>query len=136
MKKSVTCFAALFAMLFGSLAFGGGSEVRLQAQLSSGGTDLAGGAVEFRQRFDQGGRRQFSVQVENLQPGDMFDVMIAGQVVGKITIDDFGRGGLNYDDNFEPGVDDPATRFPDNFPALDGGEQVVVGPVSGTLQAK
>lgn len=61
--------------------------------------------------------------------------MVAGANVGTIVIDDFGVGNQAFDDNFELG-DDPATQFPANFPALDGGEPVVVGPLSGTLQTK
>ncbi len=115
-------------------AFAGGTELRLRGRLMSPATigDVSGKA-EYRLKD---GRRQFSIEIQGFQPGDVFDAMIAGAVIGTIVVDDFGIGDLNYDDNFEPGVDDPATLFPANFPALDGGELVQVGPLSGTLQRR
>lgn len=129
--------AVTICLIAGGMTWAGGSELRLQAQITADPSagDISG-KVEFRQRFDKGGRRQFSAQIEGLEPGSMYDVMVAGIVVGKIVVDAAGVGDLNFDDNFEAGVDDPATQFPPNFPSLDGGERVEVGPLSGTLQAK
>ena len=60
-----------------------------------------------------------------------------------IEIDDYGEGDLNFDTNFEPGLDDPATRFPADFPQLFAGLTVVevlsseyVLVLSETLQTK
>ncbi len=131
MKKMMATLTVLsFAF---SLALAGRAETRFEARLTAPASagDISG-KVQYRER----GRRQFSVQVEGLQPGDRYDVMVSGSVVGTVTIDAFGFGDLNYDSNFEAGLDDPATQFPPNFPALDGGETVTVGPLSGTLQSK
>ncbi len=112
---------------------GGGNEVRLRAELTAAVGDRSGQA-DFRNRLNRN-RRQWSVEVEGLTPGEMFDVIVSGENVGTITIDNLGMGNQDFDDNFEAG-DDPATQFPANFPALDGGEPVQVGPLSGTLQQK
>jgi len=107
---------------------------RLRARLLA--VPLAGdvsGQAEFR--IDDQGRRRFSTEIEGFRPGEIFDVMAAGVIVGTIVVDGTGQGDLNFDTNFEAG-DDPATLFPANFPALDGGELVQVGPLSGTLQPK
>ena len=64
----------------------------------------------------------------------MFDVMISGVVVGTVLIDNFGVGELDYDDRAD--ADDQDRPFPRNFPELDGGEVVQVGPLTGTLQLK
>jgi hypothetical protein len=125
-----------FVMILGTMQPGqaGDDELRFRAQLiapASAG-DVSGQA-DFRLRD---GQRKFSAEVEGSVPGEMFDVVVAGEIVGKVTIDALGVGDLNFDDNFEAGLDDPATQFPANFPAIDGGEMVVVGPLSGTLQPK
>ena len=116
-----------------SAAWAGGNETRLRASLTGGPGDISGQA-DLKSRD---GRRQFSVEVEGFSPGDMFDVTVGTANVGTIEIDAFGIGDLNYDDNFEPGDDDPATRFPTNFPDVNGGEPVLVGgDLSGTMQPK
>ena len=135
-SRVATVLAVVGLLLYGAFVptSAGDDETRLEARLIAPATagDISGKA-EFREKE---GRRQFSVQVEGLAPGDMYDVMIATVFVGTVEIDDFGIGELDYDDNFEPGVDDPATRFPADFPALDGGENVEVGLLKGTLQSK
>ena len=139
-RKKMTTYLSMAAvvLMLGVLAasnpvYAGGDEVRLRAQLTAAVGDLSGQA-DFRNRLNRN-RRQWSVEVEGFAPGDMFDVMVAGQNVGTIVIDGFGMGNQDFDDNFEAG-DDPATQFPANFPALNGGEFVQVGPLSGTLQPK
>ncbi len=128
-KRIAAAMLALTCVI--GLAWAKTPEIRLEAKLVA---PASAGDISGQAQYRDRGRRQFSVQVEGLQPGDQFDVMISGAVVGTITIDNFGFGDLNYDDNFQPGKDDPATIFPSNFPALDGGELVVVGQLSGTLQ--
>ena len=128
---------AAIALTFGMLAvssstWAGGSELRLRAALAGGVADI-GGQADFR---DRGSRRNFSVEVEGFAPGDMFDVSVAGAIVAKVVVNEFGIGDVNFDSNFEAGIDDPATQFPGNFPMLDGGEKIEIGPLSGTLQAK
>ena len=133
-KKSIATLV-LFAMCLPAFALAGGDEIRLRAVLVGPEVDISG-KVAFRHRVMKGeSRRQFSAEIEGLRPGSVYDVMIAGVVVGKMTVDDFGIGDINYDDNFERG-DDPNTKFPFHFPALDGGERVEIGPLSGTLQSR
>lgn len=107
-----------------------GDETRLRASLSGGAGDVSGHA-DFR---DRGGVRKFSAEIEGFTPGDLYDVTVAGVVVGTVTIDAFGVGELELDDNFEPGSDDPATIFPTNFPVVAAGVLVEVGPLSGSFQ--
>jgi hypothetical protein len=91
------------------------------------------GKAKFSNRLDQA-RRKFSVEIERGNPGDMFDVMVSGVVVGTILVDKFGIGELDYDD--AAGASDRDQRFPRNFPEIDGGEVVQVGPLTGTMQLK
>jgi hypothetical protein len=135
LKSLFVAMAIAFALttvapINGALA--GGAEVKFEGRLEAAAGDLSGKA-KFEQRD---GRRKFSAEVEGLVPGEMYDVVVAGAIVGKVVINGAGIGDLNFDTNFEPGLDDPATQFPGNFPMLDGGESVTVGPLSGTLQAK
>lgn len=119
-------------ILFATQLWAGGDEIRLRAELVA--PDAAGdvsGKVDFRNR-PQRARRQFSVQIEGLTPGQMFDVMVAGVAVGTVLIDDLGVGSLDYDDRANP--DDMDEPFPANFPAIDGGEAVEIGLLDGTLQ--
>jgi len=135
MTLPMTCaaIALTFAMLAASSStWAGGNELRLRAGLAGGAGDVSGQA-DFR---DRDSRRKFSVEVEGFAPGDMFDVSVAGAIVGKVVVNEFGIGDVNFDTNFEAGIDDPATQFPGNFPMLDGGEKIEIGPLTGTLQAK
>ena len=123
---------ALAALTVSGAAMAGGDETRLRADLiaAAAAGDVSGKA-NFRAR---GARRKFSVEVEGFAPGIMFDVMVLGTPVGTITVDGTGVGNLDFDDTAGPGdADDP---FPANFPALDGGEAVDVGPLAGNLQPK
>lgn len=128
-----TVALVLMVLAGGSLAFAGGSETRLRSRLTTDRPRDISGQVDFRNRLDEG-RRQFSVEIEGFSEGRMFDVMVAGVVVGTVTIDAFGFGNLDFDDTADP--DDLDLPFPPNFPAVDGGERVEVGPLSGTLQLK
>jgi hypothetical protein len=113
-------------------ASAGDSEARLRAELAAAGlaADISGQA-DFRQRP---GRRKFSVEIEGFDPNTMMDVEVANVVVGTITVDALGVGGLDFDDTAAAGdLDSP---FPANFPALNGGELVKVGPLDGNLQPK
>ncbi len=137
MTKLMTKILGLFVLMTvmaGSITFAGGATTRFRARLGAAPSagDISGQA-DFKQ---SGSRRQFSVQVEGLTPGDAYDVMVGGQAVGTLTINALGVGDLNYDDNFEPGVDDPATQFPANFPTIHAGTLVQVGELSGTFQRK
>ena len=136
-RKSAILLIAVLALGFGVLAtnqaWAGSDETRLRVRLMA---PVDAGDVSGQAKFrDRDGRRQFSAEIEGFADGELFDVMVSGVVVGTITINaNGGTGDLNYDDNFEPGVDDPATQFPANFPALDGGELVEIGLLRGALQ--
>lgn len=135
MKLALSSLAALALVgMSGTAALAGNDETRLRAQLTAAteAGDISGQA-DFR---DRDGRRQFSAEIEGFAAGEVHDVMVAGVVVGTLTVGVDGIGDLNLDSNFEAGVDDPATRIPANFPALDGGELVQVGPLQGSLQPK
>jgi len=126
--------AATVALLAVGTAWAG-SELRLQTRLK-GSRAAAGqlsGKATFENRLDRA-RRKFSVEIERAKAGDMFDVMVSGVVVGTILVDNLGIGELDYDDTADG--NDADQRFPRNFPELDGGEVVQVGPLTGTLQLK
>lgn len=121
--------------LLGSGLAAAGSELRLESRIR-GPRQAAGpmsGKVTFRNRLDEA-RRQFSVEIERGRPGDMFDVMISGVVIGTVMVDNFGIAELDFDDTAD--ADDDDLPFPRNFPELDGGEVIQVGPLTGTLQLK
>lgn len=129
----VIAIAALGAI---SNARAGGTEIKLETSLIA---PAVAGDVSGKAKFEnklQEGLRKFSIQVEGFVPGQMFDVTVKNQVVGKIVINTAGIGDINFDSNFEAGVDDPATMFPPNFPALEGGESIDIGPLNGSLQPK
>ncbi len=123
---------AVAALVGGAVVEAGGDEDRYRARLTvpRGSGDVSGQA-DFRER---GSRRKFSVEVEGFRPGQLFDVMVAGEVVGTVLINNFGVGELDFDDRADP--DDEDEPFPPKFPAINGGELVQVGTVSGTLQPK
>lgn len=77
--------------------------------------------------------KRFAVTVEGLTPRVRMDVMVANVVVGTITTDSYGQGQLQMDSVFERG-DEPDSWLPDDFPVIDGGELVKVGPLEGSLQ--
>ena len=99
------------------------------------------GHAEFRQ---ENTRRRFAVEIEGLRPEQTFDVMVAGVVVGTIRITADGKGELEFRDREveqERQAQEPQAQqeqeeqpFPANFPLLDGGELIQVGPLTGTLQ--
>lgn len=95
------------------------------------GPGLKGNAT-FVER-DQDGElfQRFLASVSDATPGDVLDVMVNGQDVGDITVADNGRGKLDLRTAafIEPGQD--VEPIPDNFPTLDTGDLVTVGPLSG-----
>lgn len=132
--RKVMTGAALIAFLGLGIAQAG-SELRTQTRLK--GTRAAAGPMvgkaKFSHRLDKV-RRKFSVEIERGAPGEMFDVMVSGVVVGTVLINDSGIGELDYDDTADPG--DRDQRFPRNFPEIDGGEVIQVGPLTGTMQVR
>lgn len=134
-RSTAICLFATFALmtfLSAGTAAAKGNEIRLRAELTAPASagDVSGKA-DFRNRLSRL-RRQFSVQIEGAAPGDMYDVMVAGVIVGTIVVNGAGIGEIGFDDTAGP--NDQKVRFPRNFPDLDGGEIVQIGPLSGTLQ--
>jgi len=126
--------AAMVALLASGLTWAG-SELRLETRLK-GSRAAAGpmvGKAKFSNRLDRA-RRKFSVEIERGKSGEMFDVMVSGVVVGTVMVNNLGIGELDYDDTANG--NDADQRFPRNFPELDGGEVVQVGPLTGSLQLK
>jgi hypothetical protein len=134
-SNSKTLILAVAAVLLAGSVAWAGSELRLETRLK-GSRAVAGtmaGKAKFSNRLDRA-RRKFSVEIEDGRSGHMFDVLISGVVVGTVLVNDLGVGELDYDDTADR--NDSDQRFPRNFPELDGGEVVQVGPLTGTLQLK
>ena len=75
--------------------------------------------------------KEFSVEVAGFEPERSLEVIVAGVVVGTIVTDACGIGELEFAKN----PDEDELPFPDNFPALTGGERVKVGPLKGKLES-
>lgn len=132
--RKIATGAALMAFLGLGIAHAA-EEIRTQTRLK-GNRAAAGpmsGKAKFNYRLDKA-RRKFSVEIERGTPGDMFDVMVSGVVVGTVLVNELGIGELDYDDTANR--TDRDQRFPRNFPEIDGGEVVQVGPLTGTMQLK
>ena len=134
MAKRLMAIGAMMTMLSSGVALAG-SELRTETRLR-GPRATAGpmvGKAKFSDRQDRN-RRKFSVEIERGTPGQMFDVMVSGVVVGTVLINNFGVGEIDFDDTAGPA--DRDQRFPRNFPEIDGGEVVQVGPLTGSMQLK
>ncbi|MCC6360131.1 MAG: hypothetical protein IT450_15410 [Phycisphaerales bacterium] len=67
------------------------------------------------------GCSRFRARVRSLQAFTTYPVAINGVIVGQITTDDRGRGELEY------------SPIPSGFPAVQAGDVITVGPVSGVF---
>ena len=87
-------------------------------------TDL-GGSIDNRAEYEvfPSGCSEFRVRVRDLAEYTTYSVVVEGVTVGALTTDDRGRGELRYQTG----------GFPGDFPDIFLGDQVTVGPVSGTL---
>ncbi|MFQ5457646.1 MAG: hypothetical protein ACE5FC_04225 [Myxococcota bacterium] len=131
-RITTTALAVVLVMALAAPSLAGTDRTRLRAELSA---PAAAGDISGKADFEsRDGRSKFSVSVEGLVPGSSFDVMVAGAVVGSMTIDDFGMGALDLDTTAQ--VDDLDLPFPPNFPNVNAGTLVQVGQLTGTLQAK
>ena len=124
---------ALTACLAGGFALAGDS-FRLRAKLKSksGATPIQG-SVKYQAIM--GEPRHVYVKIKGFAPGDVYPVFVRGVNVGAITISDGGEGGLEYGIPHRP-VSTCCPPFPENFPELEGGELVQVGPLSGVLKRR
>lgn len=101
------------------------------------GSDNNGGiktAVKYEERTRRNKTaRKFDVEVENLTPGTVLNVMIKGATVATITADEFGEAKLEL----RPSPDDAnELPMPSDFPSLKAGDVVTVGDVQVTLRAR
>jgi hypothetical protein len=94
------------------------------------------GNVKYMERFKNGRlMRRFKVEVEDAQPGEVFDIHVNGAFVGEIVINDLDEGRLELrTPAFIDGPDD-GEPMPDSFPSLMPGDLVEVGPLSAVLAA-
>ena len=126
---------AVIALQSAALARGS-NDHRVEAELI--GNTLASGKAKYRERLrnDDTLEQRFSVEVEDAEPGAMFQIFVNEMLVGTIVIDDLGMGELQYrtpafiDD---PGDGDP---IPDGFPTLIDGDTITVGPLAGVFVEK
>ncbi len=131
MKRWWTSLVATFFALSIPLGAAGGDdrerlETRMRATVDAG--DVSGKARwEVRE-----GRRKFSVEIEGFTPGEAFAVLVNGVDTGVlVAVDNFGVGEVDLDDRAAEEVGD--LPFPPNFPPVNAGDDVVVGPLKGTF---
>ncbi len=126
---------AVLSLLGTGAGWAKGDNNRLRLRAGLVGAPAAGdvsGQADFEKRR---GRRKFSVEIEGVGAGEVFDVTVDGVKVGTITANGLGNGDLDFDDTAGPLDED--LPFPGNFPSLNGGEAVTAGgTLSGTLQTK
>jgi hypothetical protein len=107
-------------------------KLRLEAETD--GNDGAEFKARYRERFKNGGlMRRFDLEVEDAPDGAVYDIVINGQFIGEIEIDDNEeefqlRTAAFLDD---PGDGEP---MPDSFPSLMAGDVIEVGPMSAVFQ--
>ncbi len=102
----------------------GGTSLELEAEMRSGAfraaanfeSEVEGGVTDDR----------FRAFVKSGPPGTTVDVAVDDVVVGQIVIDGQGRGQLLFSTKSGP-------AFPLNFPAVQAGSKVKIGPATGTL---
>ncbi|MCB9465000.1 MAG: hypothetical protein H6682_15035 [Candidatus Eisenbacteria bacterium] len=86
-------------------------------------TEMGGSADnDVKYQIFADGCEHFRARVRDLAPFMTYDVMIEGVVVGSLQTDDRGRGELRYQGS-----------LPAGFPSVSEGDQITVGPVSGTF---
>jgi hypothetical protein len=103
-------------------------KYRVSGDFTGAGT-LAG-RVKYTERLKHGERdRKFQVNIEGAAPGETFDIYINDLLVGTLTADEQGEGSFKlrsaafvHGDGFAPMLND--------FPVLQAGDVVTVGPVS------
>lgn len=142
MRKAFTLvLAAALAALFAadSAAFAkslrgterGGDRVRLEARLS--GKTLASGKSRYQERTRVNVVEQrFKVQVEDFAPDQTLTIMLNGEMIGTVTTNALGRAELQF--RTAAFIDDPGDGDPiGEFPPIEAGDTISVGPLSGTF---
>jgi hypothetical protein len=109
------------------------SKYRVKSDLN--GATLMSGKAVYRERIKNGGlERRFQVEVEDALANTTYNITLNGSHVGQLTTNGFGFAEFQL--RTAAFIDSPGDGqpMPDSFPSLTAGDQVVVGPVSGTLQ--
>lgn len=111
---------------------GASTRVKLEVRMESGNDQSQARArYEMRQRNGLVIQR-FDVSAEDFEPGTVLDVSVKGRFVGSITINNLGIGSLELRTGSR--IDDPGDGSPiGDFPNLQAGDSVSVGPLSGTF---
>ncbi|MHC4127558.1 MAG: hypothetical protein ACYTE6_10400 [Planctomycetota bacterium] len=105
---------------------------RLQGELE--GDPEVGGDVWYLERFKNGRLlRRFKVEVEDAEPGQVFDVFVNGMFVGEVVINDDDEGELELRTPAFIHDPDDGLPMPGSFPSLLPGDIVEVGPLSTIL---
>jgi hypothetical protein len=86
--------------------------------------------VDYKERMRYGKlRRTFEVEIEDAEPGDVYEVLVKGVLVGHVVIDDEDEGEMELRTaRFIHDDDDHREPMPDDFPSLLPGDVVDVGP--------
>ena len=110
------------------------TELRLIGTL---GSDDSG--AKYRARYEERAKgakasnRRFDVEVQGAQPGQTFNVIVAGKTVATITANNLGRAKIE----FRPSPDDADEKpLPAGFPRLKAGDQVQIGEIKVTLRQR
>lgn len=109
-------------------ALAGGLVTKLEARMR-GGSNLAAKAAYVNEQNGTRSRQKFTVEVQGAQPGAAFGVTVNGNAIGVITADGLGRGKLDL----VQGGDNPGQSA---IPAMNAGDTVAVGAMSGTLASR
>lgn len=106
----------------------GSERIELRADMEGSGT-LASGNARYRART-RGPAMQvrFDVSIEDAEPKTTYDIRINGSVVGSMTTNSFGSAEVTFRSPSDDPDDLPGT------PAVQEGDVVSVGPISGVLE--
>lgn len=114
----------------------GNGEYRLRARMRTG--TAFEGKSDYRERMRGTTLVQtFHVEVNGAQPGAVFEIHVNGNLFGTIIANDLGSAELEFrtatvDDN--PQDEEPP--LPTDFPRLNPGDVITVGPLTGTYQLR
>ena len=132
MMSILVASVALATLSTTAVAGGNNTELKLRADLS--GKKLASGKAKYRERMrDNTLEQRFDIEVEDATPGDQMMVQVNGVTFGTIIINDFGVGELQF--RTSTFIDDPGDGEPNptDFPRLQPGDVVTVGPLNGAF---
>jgi len=96
--KGIWTMTLAVLILYGAAAHAK-DDLRLRTRLVGPrvGSNQLKGHADYRLR-EARSRRKFKVEIENGTAGDLLDILVAGEVVGTITVNEFGFGELELDD--------------------------------------